>query len=302
MKAETRERFQKIAAEMGYMPNFVGKALVDGRTYTVGLLQPAYEAISYSFYHSIVRGMAMEMEADDYNLLIMFRSPDDKYLRIIERGRVDGLFILQSDQQASEIEKVEATGIPAVVVNKNYFTDSPNMGCVQSANAELAATLVREFVSSGCRRVLEINHHEGSDSNGQIHKALLRELKKAGSGGFSLTTLVPDLKDFRSQARRALAEGGRWDGVYVDGPDIGEVFAGEAEKAGLVAGRDFRMIATHVFPSMCKPPSFAVDVLGQQPELMGREAWRVLSDRMGGRNLEKNVFVPYTRIKIEGER
>jgi len=116
VKPETRRRIRRIAREMGYRPSFVGRALVSGKTYTVGLLQPAHGTLFYALYQQVLLGMVQAMDADDYNILTLFRSEDDRYLRAVRQGRVDGMFILQSDRETRCIEKVIATGIPTVVV------------------------------------------------------------------------------------------------------------------------------------------------------------------------------------------
>ena len=120
VKPETRRRIRRIAREMGYRPSFVGRALVSGKTYTVGLLQPDHETLFYALYQQMLLGMVRAMDADDYNILTLFRSEDDRYLRAVRQGRVDGMFILQSDRETRCIEKVIARGIPTVVVNKDY--------------------------------------------------------------------------------------------------------------------------------------------------------------------------------------
>jgi len=299
VKPETRRRIQRIAREMGYRPSFVGRALVSGKTYTVGLLQPDHETLFYPLYQQVLLGMVRAMDADDYNILTLFRSADDRYLRVVRQGRVDGMFILQSDRETRCTEKVIATGIPTVVVNKDYPVAADRaVGCVRSDHEGLMEELVEEFVSLSCRTILMVLDHRFIDANALIHDAFVIATGRRADRGLVGSTMIPSEENFRLQIRSALASGQRWDGIVTDGVAYAEAILAEAEAAGLRAGRDFQLITTDIHDRATTRSRRERSAYTQQPRTVGQEAWAVLRGLIQNERTERRVLVPYRRTGV----
>ena len=110
MSEATRARVLQVAKKLGYRPNFTGRALVSGKTFAVGLLQPRISSMYYRLYQDIVIGLTEAMQPDDYHPLLLFRTDDDQCLRPIQQGRVDGVLILQSGTDTRLVDKVVSSG------------------------------------------------------------------------------------------------------------------------------------------------------------------------------------------------
>ncbi|HEX2949821.1 MAG TPA: LacI family DNA-binding transcriptional regulator, partial [Armatimonadota bacterium] len=208
---ETRQRVQRIAHELGYRPNFIGRALVEGKSYTIGFLQPSYDSIFNDYYQRIMRGMALAMEPDDYHLLALFRSPDYRYLKVVTQGRVDGMIILQSDFDTDHIEQLIETGIPTVVVNRRFpVEDTPQLGCIHADHQQLMYDIVDEFVTLGCRTVLHVNDFYECDANALLMEGFTKAMARYAATGIVGSTMIPDKHDFAKQIRTAFIAGQRW--------------------------------------------------------------------------------------------
>lgn len=295
----TVERVRRVARELGYRPSFVGRALVSGKTFTVGLLQPWYTSVYFSLYQGIMAGMTAAMEADDYHLLILFRSAEGRYLKLVQQGRVDGMFVLQSDLDTHHIEQITATGIPTVVVNRSY-TPPANLpvGCVHADHAGLMRDAVGELVSTGCRSLLELIDTRTVEANMRMHDGFVEAVTQFAPQGVFSTTMNPVDPSFQVQLRNALCAGQRWDGVFTDGVAGAEGFLEEAVAAGLRPGHDFRLITSDIVDGQTTRTRQERAAYTQQPELLGREAWLLLRRLIAGEATDRTVRVPYRRYAV----
>jgi DNA-binding LacI/PurR family transcriptional regulator len=291
---------QRIARELGYMPSFVGRALVEGKTYTVGLLQPSYDSVFNGFYQTMMRGMARAMEPDDYHLLALFRSDEHRYLKVITQGRVDGLLILQSDFDVSHIERVLETGIPAVVVNKSFPVDRwPRAGNVYADHAGMMASAVSELAARGCRTLLLIDDFRACDANALMADAFSHVVAARAADGLVGSTMAPDDQHFATQLRNAFAAGQRWDGIITDGVGAAEMVLAAADEAGVTPGADFQLISTDITEGLTTVSRREMSAYTHQPELVGMEAWRLLQALIGQEAVdERTIRVPYRRYAV----
>lgn len=299
----TRLRVQHIAHELGYTPSFVGRALVEGKSYTVGLLQPSYDSVFNGFYQTMMRGMARAMEPDDYHLLALFRSEDHRYLKVVTQGRVDGLLIMQSDFDVSHIERVLETGIPAVVVNKAFpVARWPRAGCVHADHRKMMADAVAELAGLGCRTLLLADDSRACDANAQMADGFTEAVAAQAPRGLVGSVLTPDSTHFAVQLRNAFAAGQCWDGIITDGVGLAEVVLAEAENAGLTPGRDFYLVSTDIVEGQTTQSRRESSAYTHQPDLVGAEAWRLLMALIRQETVaERTRLVPYRHFMVSGQ-
>ena len=297
MSSATRERVRRVARELGYRPSFVGRALVSGRSFVAGLLQPAASTLLYPFYQEITLGLSEAMAPCEYHPLLLFRSAAKTYLRVLRQGRIDGMLVLQSERDCSCIEEVAAGGIPTVAVNVHCSLPSlPNLACVHSDHAGLLAALLAEFEDLGCRRLLFFHDYRRHDANASLHEHGEQMLSRLTSRGLRGTTLIPDAVAPREQCRRLFASGWDWDGVFVDGSAMAEMLIEEALRAGVEPGRDFTILVGET-SAWRRPTAGPVRaVYCHQPRRIGEAAWALLDALMAGSVTEKDIHIPYRRL------
>ncbi len=300
VRAGTVEKVRKAALELGYLPNFHGRALVSGRTFTAGLIQPSRLSVFYQFYQEIIIGMVEAMEPDDYNLLLMFRSEDPgRFMRPIEQGRVDGAIVLQSDMDAGCVRQVLGTGIPTVLVNARIeLNGAAPFGNVCSDHDSMIRDVLDEFVSLGCKSVLAVHDYTSCSANRTIFESFVKYTAALAKKEITGTTLVPNLEEMRLQMGNLFRSGQRYDGIYVDNPGHADMVHEEAVKAGLRAGRDFHLITSGLHKDAHTAGSVERCVFNQQPYMLGTEAWHLLKGLIAGEKPRGAVLVPYSRIEI----
>lgn len=295
----TKSRVKRIAREMGYKPNFVGKALSSGRNFAVGLLQPSFDSISYTYYQEIISGFAEAMDCDDYNILSLYRKGDFRYMRAIEQRRVDGVAILQSDFDMSHIDRIMGSGMPVVVINKDLGDRcAANAGCVIPDYAGFMESVVSDFTQAGCKTILAFSDYSKAEANSLMRRCFMEALGRRSSMGVSGEMVIPaNPRDgsFRRQCLELFRTGRRWSGIFVDNSWRGSFLVSAARECGLEAGRDFCLITTETCagPHDTSEADFAF--YSQQGHLMGVKAWEILFAFINGGECVSRAFVPYKR-------
>ena len=114
---ETRERVFQVAEELGYTPNVSARALVTGRTGTIGFLIHPRQSLAYgSFYGEILSGIEKELQAHSFHILFSSQISEIPPAMVQEQ-RVDGLIIAGCDVPEQMILSLKERGIPLVLVD-----------------------------------------------------------------------------------------------------------------------------------------------------------------------------------------
>ncbi len=127
VKPETRETVLRIARELGYVTNALGKALIEKKIHQVGLAINSFDADEDQICKRIITGVTTAAAAQDYHVLLCpLKSRMDDNLaadlaQLVQSGRVDGLIINKEDVLTSEIAKLIGQKVPLVLIN-NHFT------------------------------------------------------------------------------------------------------------------------------------------------------------------------------------
>ena len=120
VKAETKVRIQRLAQEMGYTPDAIGRSLVTQQTRTVGVV---VTTITDPFVAEVVQGIEDTAHENDYSVILASSASEpERELAAVEmlRGkRVDGLIITSSRVGALYGEHLERIGVPVVLVNNH---------------------------------------------------------------------------------------------------------------------------------------------------------------------------------------
>lgn len=297
MSEETRQHVAAIAQKMGYRPSFVGKALVSGKTSTIGLLQPNPEALFYNLYQHIIHGMVVEMQQEDFHILTLFRDETCSFCRVAEAGRVDGLFILQSDMNERYLQAAMETGVPVVTVN--WASINTNIPAVHADHAGCIEQAINFFAEKKCRTILEVNDPGNCHANTTFSRAFRDIMRTDKTAGMSATSLAPDVDHFPEQLRTLFTNKMRWDGVFIDGPGLADIFMNIAEEFGLTAGRDYQMVTSSCFDGETTPSRREQMALTQNADEVGRAAWQVMKQCIEAPHTNiVSTYIPYQRHDV----
>ena len=154
VRPETRQRIQVAAAQIGYRPNIVARALVTQRTSALGVIIPE---IGDGFWGSIVSGIEQKAAAEGFSVLLASshdRVEDEaKAVEVLLSNQVDGVIVGSALRRPRDARERLSSTAPTVFVD----CDIP----FQPADIQAASTLPVATVLS---RVLRSQRSAGHPS------------------------------------------------------------------------------------------------------------------------------------------
>lgn len=171
----TRQRILATATELGYRPNYVGRALATGRTMSLGMVVPD---IANPFFPPIIKAAQQTSRSAGYSLMIANGNEDPKEeQRVVERlgQQVDGLILCSPRARLRSIEETALTR-PVVLVNR-VARDLPSV-LVESSDA--LADAVDHLFDLGHRMIAYVRGPHRSWSNQERLEALAARCRKHG--------------------------------------------------------------------------------------------------------------------------
>ena len=160
MRAETRERVIRAAAELGYTPNRLASGLRLQRTGVIGL---ASDRIATTpFAGRIVQGAQEAARERDVVLMVVDSEGDPglegQQLRALLDHRVDGILLARMSHQ--EVRRPEALGATPAVLVDGVPADGWRVPAIAPDEQGIAATAVAHLVAAGHRRIA-LRHDDG---------------------------------------------------------------------------------------------------------------------------------------------
>ena len=150
LSEETRVRVQKIAAEIGYVPDRTALRLKTGRTHVIGLILDPHDEI-LGFGQSMVSGLTAALRGTPYHLVItpMFSSsaPLDPILYILRNKAADGVIFSRTEPDDARVKLLIESNFPFVSHGRTEFeTQHPY---VDYDNFSFAYHATKRLVSKG---------------------------------------------------------------------------------------------------------------------------------------------------------
>lgn len=190
---DTRTRVLDAARELGYEPNAVARALVQGRSHSVGIAVPA---LRDPFFLDVVTGAQRVLRAEGYAVLFAEADGGDSVsssVALLRARQVDGLLI--DPVGLASVDASALVGVRVVLLD-DQSDDWPGV----RADAEQAGRLVAEhLLSLGHRRLGFLGPLAEAPSSRGRERGFARVTREAG------VTLLSD----RVRRVPATVEGGR---------------------------------------------------------------------------------------------
>jgi DNA-binding LacI/PurR family transcriptional regulator len=120
VSAQTKERIQNLARDMGYSPDAQARSLVMGRTKTVGVV---VTTIADPFIAEIVQGIEATALDHSYSVILASSSAEPEReiaaVEMLRSKRVDGVIVTSSRVGALYQEHLNRLGVPVVLINSH---------------------------------------------------------------------------------------------------------------------------------------------------------------------------------------
>jgi LacI family transcriptional regulator len=181
---ETRNRVLEVADELGYRPNRAARALITGKTHTIGLI---VADIANPFFAPMIKAAESQARQRDYHILVAETDEDpaveEELVRTFAK-QVDGVQLCSPRMSNELIEKV-SHDVPIVLVNR-MVSDLP---CVLMDVASGARSAMEHLLGLGHRKIALLGGPRSSWTSREVRKSASAA---ARSADVELTVLSPN--------------------------------------------------------------------------------------------------------------
>ena len=178
---ETRDRVQKIAAEIGYLPDRAALRLKTGRTNVISLVLEPDEQI-YGFGSSIVSGVTEALRDTAYHLVItpLFRgvAPIEPIKHLVRNRMADGVIFSKAESFDERIRYLLDNDVPFVSHGRSTWPDPHPW--VDFDNEAYAYGAVKRLAEKGCRRVSVVLPESALTYTDHLRSGAARAAAEAG--------------------------------------------------------------------------------------------------------------------------
>jgi LacI family transcriptional regulator len=165
---ETRERVRQRMRELNYRPNLTARALVTGRTNSIGLVVPD---LVHPFFGEVAGGLSRLLRKKGYGLIISSSDEDPELeTRAIDQllaRRVDALVLASCQSDPEFFRHLESQKTPFVLIDRRPDDASVNFVGVDDESIGRMAT--EHLIAMGCRRIAHIGGPEISTAIGRLN-------------------------------------------------------------------------------------------------------------------------------------
>lgn len=215
----TRKRVMKRVKELDYQPNYAARALITGRTWTVGLVVPD---LLHPFFANVAKAISKEIQAKGYSLLISSSDEEPalekKEIHQLCARRVDAMIVASVQRTVESLHFLSAQKIPCVLVDRKFAGRPFNFVGVDDQAVGFLAT--SHLIEQGSERIAHIQGPEVSTAAGRLegYKKALAVHQMTPPAGYVVP--IGPSGDHRGEeagyeaARRLLSVRKRPDGIF----------------------------------------------------------------------------------------
>jgi DNA-binding LacI/PurR family transcriptional regulator len=176
---KTVEKVRKAAADLGYRPNILARAMVSGKSRIIGLVV-AY--LENQFYPEALEKLSNALQESGYHLLIFMAGQTtgniDAVVEEILDYQVDGIITASVAMSSDLSNRCRVAGVPMVLFNRSQ--DDPNMSAVTSDNFAGGRKVAEFLLAGGHQKIGFIAGWPGASTQRDREAGFTAELSKAG--------------------------------------------------------------------------------------------------------------------------
>ena len=202
VRAETRERVQRSAAELDYSPNRAARGLITGRTGNLGLIVPD---LGNPFFPGVVKGIQARAREADYAVFLADTDEDPaaeaQLVRTLAK-QVDGIVLCSPRMSEQELRGVAAL-TPVVLLNRRVG----RLPAITFDNVDGMRQAVTHLTALGHRRIAYVAGPRASWSNRERVRGLRLAIAAAGAELVEVGPVQPQFDGGVAAADQVLAAG-----------------------------------------------------------------------------------------------
>ncbi|HKL70981.1 LacI family DNA-binding transcriptional regulator [Salibaculum sp.] len=291
--ARTIEKVRLAAAELGYRPNVLARAMVSGKSRIIGLVV-AY--LENQFYPVALERLSNALQAQGYHILI-FTAPNsiedaDVVVQDLMDYQVDGILTASVAISSTLADRANAAGIPVVLFNRGQ--DDSGFSSVTSTNFEGGRKAAEFLLAGGHERIAHIAGWQGSSTGRDRQAGFLSVLQEAGVTPFATVDGMYKREVAMQCARQLIGGGERPDAIFVGNDHMAFAVMDELRLTGMVPGRDVSVVGYDDVP-LAGWPAYDLTTIRQPVNRMVDAAVETILAQV------ETAGIAPQQIEIEGE-
>lgn len=297
---ELCERVMEVAKELNYQPNLIARGLRTGKTNTIGLV---IADIANPFFGKL--GREIENEAATAGYRVMFCSTDENVgkfkhqLNILTQELVDGLIISPPAESEEQINLLEKSGKPYVLIDR--FFPNINSNSVVIDNFQAAYNATTHLIEKGYRKiaciVLDIALINIKERLNGYKKALEDAGIDADENLIKILPFSHERNNIEAAIRELTAEGRRGaDALFFTTSKAGILGLESIHSLGLSIPGDVAVVSFDD-PDAYRVSNPPVTAVAQPLKRIGEEAVRLLLKQING----KKRKTPRKKVVLEAK-
>ncbi len=157
LRPEVRERVEKAARRLGYVPHRAARNLASGKTYTIVLA--THTSLRYTYASELIEELEVALTTHGYhlNLELLHHAKDEESIyRTFSPGHCDGVIkfdSLRPDHEHDQLVAIRRRGLPVVVADMDPRADLDSVYIDVAEEARLATA---HLLEQGHRRIVYV--------------------------------------------------------------------------------------------------------------------------------------------------
>jgi DNA-binding LacI/PurR family transcriptional regulator len=288
----TVEKVRAAAAQLGYRPDPLARAMITGRTRIIGLVV-AY--LENQFYPVAIERLSRVLQAKGYHVLVfMAENSTEKVPQVMQElldYQVDGIVTASVAMTNDLTARCRAAGIPVVMFNRGQ--DDAGLSEVTSDNVSGGRKVAEHLITTGHRRIAHIMGWQGSSTGRDRALGFAEALREAGLAPFAMIDGMYSREE-ASKATRALFSGPeRPDAIFVGNDHMAFAVMDTLRfELGLTVPGDVSVIGYDDVP-LAAWPAYNLTTLRQPVRRMVDATVEILLNQIEGETTP-------SRIRLEG--
>ena len=225
---KTKESVRQAAADLGYVPSSVGRALRNQRAGAIALIVPntSQHVFGHLYFMHLLTGISMAANARDIQVVLSTTADTGEarevaaYERVVRSKSADGAIVTSAAVTDPGLESLVTTGLPIVLIgNFPYLAGAISVGIDDiAASAAITTHLLTEHDRTKLAHVTgPLDHQTGIDRR-------IGFLAAMADHGLATNTIVVD-GDFSEEAGAhavevLIADGKDFDGIVFANDDM----------------------------------------------------------------------------------
>jgi len=288
--AATRARVEQVIRETGYTPDLIARGLASQRSELIGAVIPV---LTNSLIAEIMQGLSDTLALHGFHLLLGasgFSAAEEEVLvRAFLSRRVEAIYLSGVEHTGATVQMLRRAGIP--VVEGGNITAHPVDMLVGFSNVEAARAITRYLIRRGYAPIGYIGAFPKDNDRARDRREGYERALHGARRRVDPTLCVETTLDIDAGARAMATLLDRRPNVRAvfcsaDALAVGALYECQRRRLSIpgdiaIAGFDDIPIAAQVVPALTTIRVPRYDI--------GRQAGRMLCDRLAGRSVRKRI-------------